>query len=225
MIRVRLFERLKADAGRDWADYVGHAFVRGLADGSLPEAAFRFYLVQDYRFLFHFARAYGLAAFKSETLADIRAASAALAAIVDVEMDLHVRFARRWAIAEEEMARAPEHAATLAYTRFVLERGLAGDLLDLLVALAPCVVGYGEIGRTLAADPRARAPDHRYAEWIAQYAGAEYQAVAAAAVEALDRLDAARGGAPRYPALLETFRAASRLESAFWQMGLDAVAD
>ncbi len=34
-------------------------------------------------------------------------------------------------------------------TRFVLDRGMAGDLLDLHVALAPCVLGYAEIGTAL----------------------------------------------------------------------------
>ena len=37
--------------------------------GELPETSFRRYLAQDYLFLIHFARAYGLAAFKGETLA------------------------------------------------------------------------------------------------------------------------------------------------------------
>ena len=32
---------------------------------------------------------------------------------------------------------------------FVLERGMAGDLLDLHVALAPCIVGYAEIAAEL----------------------------------------------------------------------------
>jgi thiaminase (transcriptional activator TenA) len=218
--RRRLFDRLKDDAGRDWSDYVGHEFVRRLAAGTLPEAAFRHYLVQDFRFLVHFARAYGLAAFKAETLADIRAAAAALSAIVEVEMGLHVKFAARWGISAAEMERAPEHNAAMAYTRFVLERGLAGDLLDLHVALAPCVIGYGEIGRRLA--PAARRRGHPYRDWIRQYAGAEYQAVAGAAADTLDRLAAERGGRARYPALLDAFKAACRLESGFWQMGLDA---
>ena len=37
------------------------------------------------------------------------------------------------------------------------ERGLAGALLDLHVALAPCVIGYGEIGVRLAASRLAPA--------------------------------------------------------------------
>jgi thiaminase len=38
----------------------------------------------------------------------------------------------------------------------------------------------------------------------------------------LDRLDAARGGPGRRPDLVRIFRQATRLETAFWQMGLDA---
>jgi thiaminase/transcriptional activator TenA len=63
-----LFARLRAAAADDWEAYTGHEFVRRLADGSLPEECFRHYLIQDYLFLIHFARAYALAAYKSETL-------------------------------------------------------------------------------------------------------------------------------------------------------------
>ncbi len=60
-----LLATLRVDCG-DWLAYVDHEFVRGLADGSLPEPSFRHYLVQDYLFLIHFARAYALAAYKLE---------------------------------------------------------------------------------------------------------------------------------------------------------------
>ncbi|MEE8549210.1 MAG: thiaminase II, partial [Alphaproteobacteria bacterium] len=55
-----LFARLKAACADDWQAYAGHAFVKRLADGTLPEACFRHYLGQDYLFLIHLARAYAL---------------------------------------------------------------------------------------------------------------------------------------------------------------------
>jgi thiaminase/transcriptional activator TenA len=115
----------------------------------------------------------------------------------------------------------PEEPATIAYTRFVLERGMAGDLLDLHVALAPCVIGYAEIGRWLDADPDTARQGNPYADWIAMYAGADYQKVAAAAASNLDALMARRGGSGRLDSLVQAFRAATELEVAFWQMGLD----
>jgi len=218
---VPLIDRLRASCAAEWTDYTTHAFVRGLASGTLPEACFRAYLAQDYLFLIHFARAYGLAAFKSETLADIRAAAAGLSAIVEHEMQLHVAYSAGWGLDEAAMAATPEHDATIAYTRFVLERGLAGDLLDLQVALAPCIVGYADIGRTLAADPATRLEGNPYRAWIDTYAAADYQQLAADHCRHMDALAASRGGDARSPALTQTFRQATRLETNFWAMGLE----
>ena len=216
------FADLREAAGDAWRHYVEHPFVRGLGDGTLPEAAFRHYLIQDYLFLIQFARAYGLAAYKADTLAEIREASAGLKALVEVEMDLHRAYCADWGIAEDALDEVEADGATLAYTAYVLERGLAGDLLDLRVALAPCVIGYGEIGARLAADPATRTDGNPYGPWIEMYAGNDYQALVQAEEEALDGLAARRGGSARFAQLAATFRTATRLEAAFWQAGLDA---
>jgi thiaminase/transcriptional activator TenA len=215
-----LFESLKGASAAEWAAYVDHPFVRALGEGTLPEAAFRRYLGQDYLFLIHFARAYGLAAFKGETIEDIRQAALGLDAMINVEMGLHVSFCAGWGLAEAEMAALPEADATLAYTRFVLERGLAGDLLDLHVALAPCIIGYAEIGRALAARHGGGLAANPYRAWVEMYASADYGAVAEAEVAYLDTLMARRGGPGRLDGLVATFRQATRLEAAFWDMGL-----
>jgi thiaminase/transcriptional activator TenA len=216
-----LFGRLREARIDEWHAYTRHAFVRGLSDGSLPEACFRHYLVQDYLFLIHFARAYALAVYKSDSLDDMRQAAGVMSALLDQEMRLHVDYCGGWGMDEATMAATPEAPATLAYTRFVLERGMSGDLLDLHVALAPCVVGYAEIAAELVADPRTRLDGNPYRAWIEMYAGDEYRSVAAAEVAQLDRLYAARGGEARFTGLVRTFSAATRLEAGFWQMGLD----
>ena len=211
-----LFDRLKKAVAADWQAYIDHPFVKAVGDGSLPEACFRHYLEQDYLFLVHFARAYALAAFKGESLADIRHGAEIALAIADTEMRLHVAFCKGWGLEEADMAALPEAPATMAYTRYVLERGLAGDLLDLHVALAPCIVGYAEIGRSLAESARG----NPYGAWIEMYAGREYQETAAAAIAQLDDLFARRGGPARLPGLERIFGDATRLEIDFWQMGL-----
>lgn len=217
-----LFDQMKADCAEDWRRYVEHDFVRQLGAGTLPESAFRHYLIQDYLFLIQFARAYALAVYKSDNLADMRQAASGMSAILDVEMGLHVEYCASWGLTEADMANAPEASACMAYTRFVLERGMAGDLLDLHAALAPCIVGYAEIASMLANDPDTRMTDNPYQPWIEMYAGDEYQDVAASEKSFLDDLMARRGGPGRQKALSETFAKATRLEADFWQMGLDA---
>ena len=217
-----LFARLVAAAQRDWHRYTRHEFVLALARGDLPEPAFRRYLVQDYLFLLHFARAWGLAIYKSETLAEMRRAQGLVAATLETEIGLHIAYCRAWGLSEAAMAAEPEALATIAYTRFVLDRGLAGDRLDLEVALAPCIIGYAEIAAERMADPATRRDGNRYREWLDMYAGADYQSLAREAMAALDEQFARRGGEGRFPALAAMFDAATRLESDFWQIGLDA---
>ena len=97
----------------------------------------------------------------------------------------------------------------------------AGDVLDLHTALAPCVIGYGEIARALFDDPATRLEGNPYCAWIDAYAGEDYQALANAARQQLDALARRRLSEARVPALISTFRRATRLEAQFWQMGLD----
>ena len=117
----------------------------------------------------------------------------------------------------EQPKAGAEDTATLAYTRYVLERGLSGDLLDLQIALAPCVLGYAEIGTALAGQAGANNP---YSAWIEMYAGEEYQEVARDAAAHIEKLAAERGAAQRIDSLKRTFSEATRLEIAFWEQAL-----
>ena len=81
-----LFDRLKAEAGPAWEAYTRHAFVSGLSDGSLPRENFLHYLVQDYVFLHHYARAWALAVVKSETPAEARFAAGTVDALLNTEL-------------------------------------------------------------------------------------------------------------------------------------------
>ena len=214
-----LFGRLRRDAGEAWALYTQHPFLKALALGTLPLEGFRRYLIQDYLYLIQYARGYALGAYKSETLEEIRASSKVMAAILDVEMPLHIAYCAEWGLTEEEMAATPEDMRMLAYTRFFLERGLAGDKLDLDVALIPCIVGYAEIAQWMLADPHTVLKGNPYAPWIEAYAGPEYREAVATAIATLEALGQRRGAEARYPSLLKTFRTATLLEAAFWGIG------
>lgn len=216
---MSFFERLKREASTEWRAYTEHQFTAGLADGSLPEAAFRHYLVQDYLFLIEFARAYALAVYKSPRLADMREAAAGVSAILDVEMNLHVKLCAGWGLSPDDLERAAPAVEMMAYTRYVLDAGMRGDLLALKVALAPCVIGYAEIATRLASHPDALAPTNPYSVWIAEYAGGPYQDVAAKAQAHLDDLALRYVTPAREAELIAIFREATRLEADFWQMG------
>jgi thiaminase (transcriptional activator TenA) len=216
---MSFFERLKTAAPAEWRAYTEHPFTNGMADGSLPEAAFRHYLVQDYLFLIEFARAYALCVYKSPQLADMREGAAGLSAILDVEMDLHVKLCAGWGLSPRNLEQVSPAAEMLAYTRYVLDAGMRGDLLALKVALAPCVIGYAEIATRLAANSDAQVSTNPYRDWIAEYAGAPYQEVAAKARAHLDCLADRYATPAREAELAAIFEEATRLEADFWEMG------
>jgi thiaminase/transcriptional activator TenA len=217
-----LYRRLRDGCARDWVAYTWHPFVQSISDGTLPLAAFRRYLIQDYLFLIHFARAKALAVFKAESIEAMREKTAAISAIL-AETLMHLRYCAEWGIPEAEVRGTPESAETVSYTRYVIDRGLAGDILDLEVALAPCTVGYGEVALRILADPNRRVEGNPYQSWIDTYADPGYQAMAKAAAMRIDALGESHGGQARFAMLSPCFSEAARLEARFWQQGLDGL--
>lgn len=216
----RAFALWRGAVAEDWRAYTHHPFVEGLGAGTLPQAAFVRYLVQDYLFLLHFSRAWGLAIAKAGTLEEMQAAALTVHALLNEETALHVAVCEAAGISQAELGAAEEAPEGLAYTRFVLEAGYSGDLLDLYAALAPCVFGYGEIGARLARE----AGPTPYADWIASYGGSGYQELCRATGALMDgalerRLGPDWAGLPRWEELTRRFRTATRLEAAFWAVG------
>ncbi len=216
-----IFPLWRASAGQTWANYTEHSFVEGLCDGSLPRAAFLHYLVQDYIFLIHFSRAWALAVTKAATVDEMRHCAATVHALINDEIALHVRICANEGLSEEALFSAQERPENLAYTRYVLDAGHSGDFLDLLATLAPCVMGYGEIGQRLLEN----AKNSPYQDWITTYGGADYQSTCRDVGALIDGATARLLGPdptqnPRWPALCKLFTTATRLEVGFWDMGL-----
>ncbi|WP_299596462.1 thiaminase II [uncultured Tateyamaria sp.] len=207
-----------------WRAYTHHRFVEGLREGTLPRPAFLHYLIQDYVFLVHFARAWSLGVVKAETLDEMRVCAGTVDALVNHEMALHIKTCAAEGIDEATLFNASEEFENLAYTRYVMDAGLQGDFLDLMAALAPCCFGYGEIGARLAQDAAADAPYH---DWINTYAGEDYQKVIANVGRMIDAAVARRLGenpqqAARWEHLQQRFTTATELEVRFWDMGMRA---
>jgi thiaminase/transcriptional activator TenA len=142
-----------------------------------------------------------------------------LSAILDVEMNLHVKLCAGWGLSSNDLEQAEPAAAMLAYTRYVLDAGMRGDLMALQVALSPCVIGYAEIAARFAARSNPRVAINPYRAWIDEYAGKPYQEVGAKARARLDHLANLYVTPQREIELIAIFKEATRLEIDFWEMG------
>lgn len=214
-------QQLIAGCQQEWDDYVHHRFTRQLADGTLAQQSFEHYLKQDYLYLIHYARAFALAVFKSDTPEQMRASMPSLGALVEHELSLHIDYCKSWGLSENEVQQIPEGVATVAYTRYLIDAGLKGDLADLYAALVPCALGYAHVGQWMA-QSADRTDNNPYANWIDMYAGQEYQEAAIATTAFFDQLIAEiPADSERAARLQQHFSTATRMEIAFWQQGLD----
>ena len=57
--------RLHEAAAPIWAQCLNHPFVTGIGDGTLPREKFQYFMLQDYLYLFDYARVFALGVFKA----------------------------------------------------------------------------------------------------------------------------------------------------------------
>ena len=183
-----------------------------LAAGTLSEARFKQYIVQDAHYLVAFGRALALVAAKAPTPDRIvHFAKAAEVAIV-VERSLHGSFFTAFGIGPEDFATTPVSPAGQHYASYLLATAYAEPYEVVLGALLPCFWIYAEVGRDIHA--RATRPNP-YQAWIDTYAGEEFHAAVRAVIDATD--EAAAEASPDIRRRMHAaFTQATRLEWIFW---------
>jgi len=187
-------------------------FNAELAAGTLSEARFKHYIIQDAHYLVGFGRALALAAAKApDPDLIVQFAKAAEGAIV-VERALHGSFFRQYAITPAMFAGTPLSPACHHYVSYLVATAYGEPYEVLLGALLPCFWIYAEVGRDIHA--RAR-PDNPYRAWIDTYAGEDFHTAVRAMITATDA--AAALASPSLRARMHAaFRRASQLEWMFW---------
>lgn len=159
-----------------------HPFVRGLGDGSLDPEAFRRYVAQDAFFLNAFARAYALAAARSQDNETLAAFCELLNGVLS-ELKLHAAYAKELKIDLGNVHPLPQ---VKAYTDFLLAIAWGAQPGETIAAMTPCMRLYAYIGQMLA--KKEVVPGNPYQQWIDTYSGAEFQALVTHLESLLDRM-------------------------------------
>ena len=209
-------QRLREAARPIWDRCLTHPFVTGIGDGTLPVEKFRYFMLQDYLYLFDYARVFALGVVKARDAALMRVFARNVDAILDGEMSIHRAYMARLGIAEEEVLAVRPALDNLSYTHYMLSAAGRGGPAEITASILACSWSYAEIGQTLAKIPGAA--DHPfYGEWIRGYASEDYAAANQALIDLMDRL-AAKASAEQMADLEEIFVNCSRYELGFWDM-------
>ena len=222
MFYGKIFNLLRENHKDNWLLYTKHEFINKLSNDTLKEEKFLNYLIQDYLFLIQFSKAWSLAILKSDNLEEMKIAASTVNDLINFEMELHITLCANYGISKSDLENADEENANIAYTRYVLELGYSGDFLDLLSALAPCVLGYGEIGLNCQnSNPKTL----MYKKWIETYSSIEYQDVCKNVSGLIDKAFLLRLGTNfentyKWKKVNQIFKKATLLEVDFWNMAI-----
>jgi thiaminase/transcriptional activator TenA len=198
-----------------YADILAHPFLKGLADGSLDEEAFRFYVIQDSHYLRDYAR--GLAILGSKADSDdslVMFCDHAREAVV-VERALHEGFYAHWNLSEEEVWSTEVAPNCLLYTSYLMRVALERPYHEGLAAFLPCYWIYLEVGRELL---KTQPSNELYQKWIATYADDHFAGVVEQVKDATN-LVAAKLTDEQREAMKRHFVLTSKFEYMFWDMG------
>jgi thiaminase/transcriptional activator TenA len=206
-----LWERIQDTYGR----ILAHPFLSGLTDGTLPEAAFRFYAIQDALYLRDFARGLSLLAVKAPTDdVTVMFNDHAKNAIV-VERVLHGSFFADWGLSPEDVYATPLAPNNLLYTSYLLRVAYDRPFHEGLGAFLSCYWIYWEVGKELE---RRGSSVQIYQRWIETYASSEYAEVVQQVIALTDRTAETLTPEDR-ERLSQHFVMTTRLEYMFWDMG------
>jgi thiaminase/transcriptional activator TenA len=211
--------RLHDAAASVWEACLRHPFVTGIGDGTLDMEKFRYFMLQDYLYLFDYARVFALGVVKARDPELMRVFAANVDAILGGEMKIHRAYMKRLDITEEQVFSIKPALANLSYTNYMLSVAQTGGPMEIVASILACSWSYAEIGQALAAIPGA-AEHPFYGEWIRGYASEEYAATNQALIELMDSL-AADAGEEQLAYLTDVFVNCSRYELGFWDMAWD----
>lgn len=214
--KTSVARRLYDSARTIWEGYHCHPFVTGMGDGSLSMDKFRFFLLQDYLYLFDYAKVFALGVVKARDPRLMREFSANVDAILNGEMKIHKAYMARLGITEEQVLKVRPALANLSYTNYMLSVAFAGGPAEIVATILACSWSYQEIGSRLARRPGA-AEHEFFGEWISGYASAEYAATNEGLIRLTDRLSADYKE-EEIQNLTDIFLNCSRYEAGFWDM-------
>ena len=216
MSSLSVSARLRQAADPVWEQCLHHPFVTGIGDGTLDVEKFRHFMLQDYLYLFDYARVFALGVVKARDPELMRTFSQNVDAILNGEMNIHRAYMKRLGITEEQVLAVKPALDNLSYTNYMLSVAHTGGPMEIVASILACSWSYAEIGQALAKIPGAA--DHPfYGEWIQGYASADYAAGNQALIELMDTL--AEGATDAQLAYLtDIFVNCSRYELGFWDM-------
>jgi thiaminase/transcriptional activator TenA len=199
-----------------WDAQLTHPFVIALGKGTLPQRMFKYYILQDARFLGDLARVLSAGAQKAPDADSALRFNKLAEETILVERSLHESYGKKWKMTPQQMTSVPMAPTNYAYTRHMLAVAATGTAAEITVVALPCAWIYCVVGHHLLKKglPGAK---HPYRDWLLLYASPEFAAVQEWMRKKVDQWAKDAGKAEKQR-MEEAFVISSRYEWMFWEM-------
>lgn len=200
-----------------WDIFIKHPFVDGIGSGDLDQEKFRFYLIQDYHYLLHYAKIYSLGVAKSNEQEVMMKFSKLAESILSTEMEIHRGYLKRMEISMEEVKKTKMSLANISYTHYMLAISYAGGVTEIAVLLLSCLWSYEIIAKSLYRKYGLQNKNEFYANWIKGYISDEYHELTVWLLDLINKLALNLTDVERKK-LIEIFVNTTIYEGLFWDM-------
>ena len=200
-----------------WQQCLDTEFLRRMEDGTLDEACFKGYIVEDSLYLREYAKVFAWGMTKAKDMQTIRTYYSLLSFVNESEDAARLHYLKHFGLTDEGIQSLPLRPENRAYVDYMIDTARNSEgAAECMMACLPCMLSYGWIfQKMLDRSPAVR--DTLYGPLVQDYAGPGYadacRAWAAYAEKVCTGLSPERAARCR-----EIFKACSEFELGFWRM-------
>ena len=207
-----------------WESCLNTKFLKGVADGSLPEECFKGYIVDDSLYLREYSKVFAWGMIHSRDMAEIRNYYSLLSFVNESEDATRRYYLKRYGITDEEIQPLPLRPENRAYVDSMLAAARDGEgAAECMMACLPCMVSYQWIfQRLLQQYPNVRQTP--FWPLVRDYTSDAYEQACQSWLAYTDRI-CQDLDTERKAQCSEIFRECSLHELHFWEMSLQPRTD
>ena len=200
-----------------WQQCLDTEFLRRMEDGTLDEACFKGYIVEDSLYLREYAKVFAWGMTKARTMETLRNYYSLLGFVQESEDVTRLHYLEQFGLSEADLQALPLRPENRAYVDYMIDTARNSEgAAECMMACLPCMLSYGWIFQKLL-EEKPSVQDTLYGALVVDYADKGYEAAcrdwAAFAEKVCEGLSDERLARCR-----EIFHACSEHELNFWAM-------
>ena len=158
-----------------WQQCLDTEFLRRMEDGTLDEACFKGYIVEDSLYLREYAKVFAWGMTKARTMETLRNYYSLLGFVQESEDVTRLHYLEQFSLSEADLQALPLRPENRAYVDCMINAAKNGEgEAECIMACLPCMLSYSWIFQKLLKEHPA-VQDAPYGALVADYAGRDYE--------------------------------------------------